>query len=132
VIAVPFIGFAVVALLAIAFATYALWRHEVKGGALLAGAIALFMLGVGGGTYWMVGRPALATRAAQGLTTHDVAGLVPYLIKRVRQYPQDVRACANGIRNHSARLTPAAAARELAKNFRRVNLDTVNFDRSIT
>src|ERR1700722_15884820 len=63
VIAVPFIGFAAVALAAIAFATYTLWRHEVKGGALLAGAIALFMLGVGGGTYWMVGRPALAARA---------------------------------------------------------------------
>src|SRR5580658_2474190 len=68
VIAVPFIGFAVIAFAAIGFATFTLWRRQVKGGALLAGAIALFMLGVGGGTYWMVGRPALATRAAQGLS----------------------------------------------------------------
>jgi cytochrome c-type biogenesis protein CcmH len=92
VIAVPFIAFAVVALAAIGFATVTLWRHKVKGGALLAGAIALFMLGVGGGTYWMVGRPALATRAAQGLATHDVGGLVPYLITRVRKEPGDLQA----------------------------------------
>jgi len=92
VIAVPFIGFAVIALAAVGFATFTLWRHKVKGGALLAGAIALFMLGVGGGTYWMVGRPALATRAAQGLSIHDVGGLVPYLIARVRQQPGDLQA----------------------------------------
>ena len=91
-IAVPFIAFAVIALAAIGFATFTLWRRNVKGGALLAGAIALFMLGVGGGTYWMVGRPALATRAAQGLATHDVAGLVPYLIMRVRKEPGDLQA----------------------------------------
>jgi cytochrome c-type biogenesis protein CcmH len=92
VIAIPFIGFAVIALAAIGFATFTLWRHKVNGGPLLAGAIALFMLGVGGGTYWMVGRPALATRAAQGLSIHDVGGLVPYLIARVRQQPGDLQA----------------------------------------
>jgi cytochrome c-type biogenesis protein CcmH len=92
VIAVPFIGFAVIAFAAIGFATFTLWRRQVKGGALLAGAIALFMLGVGGGTYWMVGRPALATRAAQGLSIHDVGGLVPYLIARVRKEPGDLQA----------------------------------------
>ena len=91
-IAIPFIAFAVIALAAIGFATFTLWRRNVKGGALLAGAIALFMLGVGGGTYWMVGRPALAARAAQGLTTRDVGGLVPYLITRVRKEPGDLQA----------------------------------------
>ena len=55
-IAVPFIGFAAVALLAIGFATFTLWRHTVKGGVVLAAAIALFLLGVGGGTYWMLAR----------------------------------------------------------------------------
>lgn len=91
-IAVPFIGFAVIALAAIGFATFALWRRNLKGGALLAGAIALFILGIGGGSYWMVGRPGLATRAAQGLSIHDVGGLVPYLIARVRQQPGDLQA----------------------------------------
>jgi cytochrome c-type biogenesis protein CcmH len=92
VIAVPFIAFALVAFAAIGFATFALWRKNAKGGALLATAIALFMLGVGGGTYWMVGQPMLATRAARGLTTQDISGLVPYLIKRVRQQPGDLQA----------------------------------------
>ncbi len=91
-IAVPFIAFIVIALAAIFFATFALWRRKEKGVALLAGAIALFMLGVGAGTYGMVGRPGLATRAAQGLATRDVSGLVPYLIARVRKEPGDLQA----------------------------------------
>ncbi len=91
-IAVPFIAFILIALAAIFFATFTLWRRKEKGGALLAGSIALFMLGVGAGTYGMVGRPGLATRAAQGLTTRDVGGLVPYLIARVRKRPGDLQA----------------------------------------
>ena len=90
--AVPFIGFAVIALSAIGFATFALIRRGSKANTVLATAIALFMLGVGGGTYWMVGRPMMATRAAEGLATHDVNGLVPYLITRVRQQPGDLQA----------------------------------------
>ena len=54
-------GLIVVALLAIGFAAVPLWRSKaLKGRCLLIGAIALFMLGVGGGTYWMLGRPYLA------------------------------------------------------------------------
>jgi cytochrome c-type biogenesis protein CcmH len=89
---VPVIGFGAVALLAILFGTFALLRGRSKGWALLAGAIALFLLGVGGGTYWMTGRPALAVRDAQGLTTHDVNGLIPFLIARVRKEPNDLQA----------------------------------------
>jgi cytochrome c-type biogenesis protein CcmH len=89
---VPIIGFIAVALLAIAFCTFALWRGRSKGWPLLAGAIALFLLGVGGGTYWLTGRPALAVRASQGLATRDVNGLVPFLIARVRKAPGDLQA----------------------------------------
>ena len=89
---VPFIGFAVVALLAIGFAIFALRKYRAKSTALLAGAIALFILGIGGGTYWMVGRPNLATRAAQGLATRDINGLIPFLITRVRKEPGDLQA----------------------------------------
>jgi cytochrome c-type biogenesis protein CcmH len=88
----PVIGFGAVALLAILFATFALLRGRGKGWALLAGAIALFLLGVGGGAYWLTGRPALAVRDAQGLTTHDVNGLIPFLIARVRKEPNDLQA----------------------------------------
>ena len=91
-IAVPFIGFSLIALLAIGFGTFALWRNRSKGIGLLAGAIALFLLGVGGGTYWMVGRPGLAARAAQGLATRNINGLIPFLIRRVHQAPGDLQA----------------------------------------
>ena len=89
---VPVIGFVVVALLAIGFTTFALWRSKVKGWALLAGAIALFLLEVGDSTYWMVGRPGLASRAAQGIATRDINGLIPFLIARVRKEPGDLQA----------------------------------------
>jgi cytochrome c-type biogenesis protein CcmH len=91
---VPYIGFAVVALVAIAFAAVPLLRAgNGKGRLLLLAAIALAMLGIGGGTYLLVGRPRLAERAAQGLNNvHDVNALVPFLIQRVRREPNDARA----------------------------------------
>jgi cytochrome c-type biogenesis protein CcmH len=90
---VPIIGFVLVALLAIAFAAVPLWRIESKKKrfALLAAA-ALAVLAIGGGTYALIGRPHLAQREASGLNTREVNGLIPYLIQRVRQYPQDARA----------------------------------------
>jgi cytochrome c-type biogenesis protein CcmH len=111
---VPVIGFVLIALLAVGFATLALWwperrpgkvgseadrfsvrprdQNKPKGWMLLAGAIALFLLGVGGGTYWIVGRPGLASRAAQGIATRDINGLIPFLIARVRKAPDDLQA----------------------------------------
>lgn len=91
---VPYIGFALVALVAIAFAAVPLLRAgNGKGRLLLLAAIALAMLGIGGGTYLLVGRPRLAERAAQGLNNvHDVNALVPFLIQRVRHEPNDARA----------------------------------------
>ena len=91
--ALPVIGFAVVALAAIAFAAVPLWRRvKGKARALLLAAVALFMLAIGGGTYYLLGRPHLALREAQGLNSRDMGALVPYLIQRVRQDPNDVRA----------------------------------------
>ena len=73
--ALPLIGFAAVALIAISFAAVPLWRR-VKGKtrALLLAAIALFMLAIGGGTYYLLGRPHLAMREAQGLNSRDMGG----------------------------------------------------------
>ncbi|HWC63416.1 MAG TPA: tetratricopeptide repeat protein [Rhizomicrobium sp.] len=88
----PYIGFGLVALLAIGFATFALWRKPGKGRPLLAGAVALFLVGVGGGTYWMVGEPGIALRSARGLGTRDINGLIPFLIERVRKQPGDLEA----------------------------------------
>jgi cytochrome c-type biogenesis protein CcmH len=90
---VPIFGFVLVALLAIGFAAVPLWRGNQKNGrVLLLGAIAIFISAIGGGTYFLVGRPHLAERSAQGLNIRDINGLVPYLIARVRAHPQDVRA----------------------------------------
>ena len=61
----PYAGLLLLALAAIAFATVAVWRAKTKGGALLTAAIALFLLGVGGGSYWILGQPGLALRASQ-------------------------------------------------------------------
>jgi cytochrome c-type biogenesis protein CcmH len=90
---VPYLGFAVLALAAIAFASFAMWRGgNRKARLLLGGAVALFLVGVGGGTYWMLGQPGLALRDAAGSNTHDVKALIPLLIERVRKYPGDEKA----------------------------------------
>lgn len=91
--AVLYLGAVVVVLAAIAFAVVPLWRAKsLKGRGVLAGALALFLLGIGGGTYWMLGQPYLAWRSAQGTETRDVNGLIGLLIKRVRAAPDDLQA----------------------------------------
>jgi cytochrome c-type biogenesis protein CcmH len=113
---VPVIGFVLVALLAVAFAAVPLWRAgKKKGRVLLLAAIALFMLGIGGGTYFLVGRPHLAERAAQGLNIHEVNGLVPYLIQRVRAHPEDAQAWRYLARAYIEASDARDAARALAK-----------------
>ena len=113
---VPVIGFVVIALLAVAFATVPLWRiTQKKGRALMLGAITLFMLAVGGGTYFLVGRPHLAERSAQGLNIREINGLVPYLIDRVRAHPEDARAWRYLGQAYMAAGDPRDAAKALAK-----------------
>ncbi len=90
--ALPVIGFVIVAALAVAFAVVPVMRLRRKKQALLLAAIALFMLGIGGGVYLLVGRPHLAARAAQGIETKDVNGLIPFLVTRVHKYPNDAKA----------------------------------------
>lgn len=88
---VPVIGFVVMALIALAFAVWPLRRAPKKGRWILGGALAL-LLGVGAGTYLMVGQPQLALRSGQGLETREVNGLIPFLITRVRKTPADLTA----------------------------------------
>ena len=91
--AVLYIGMFVVVLAAVAFAVMPLLRAKaIKGRAVLAAALALFLLGIGGGTYWMLGQPYLAWRSAQGTETRDVNGLIALLIKRVHAQPDDLQA----------------------------------------
>ena len=91
--AVPYIGFALVAAIAVVFAALPLFRIESKKTRfLLLAACALFTVGIGGGSYYLLGRPHLAQREANGLNTREVSGLIPFLIQRVRQFPNDARA----------------------------------------
>jgi cytochrome c-type biogenesis protein CcmH len=114
--AVPFIGFTVVALLAIAFVAVPLVRaQEKKNWTLLLAAITIITLGVGAGTYWLVGRPYLAQREARGLETKDPNGLIPFLIQRVRQYPNDGTAWRYLGQAYMAARDPANAAKALGR-----------------
>ena len=62
----PILVAVALAFAAIALAAVPLWRGVKGGGRLVLGAaLALFLLGIGGGTYWMVGRPYLAMRGAE-------------------------------------------------------------------
>ena len=114
----PILGFAVVAAVAIAFVASPLWRAATgKARFLLLASVAVFVLGVGGGVYWMVGRPHLAARDAKGLTNdeRDVRALIPPLIKRVRQYPNDDKAWRYLASAYMSASDPADAAKALAK-----------------
>lgn len=114
--AVPFIGFIVVALVAIAFVAVPLIRaQEKKNWLLLLAAITIVTLGVGAGTYWLVGRPYLAQREARGLETKDPNGLIPFLIQRVRQYPNDATAWRYLGQAYMAARDPGNAARALGR-----------------
>jgi cytochrome c-type biogenesis protein CcmH len=114
--AAPIIGFVLIALLAIAFAVVPLLRmKDKKRRALLLAAIALAMLMIGGGSYYLLGRPRLAQRDAEGLNVHEVNGLVPYLIQRVRRYPQDARAWRYLGQAYMSANDPRDAAKALAK-----------------
>jgi cytochrome c-type biogenesis protein CcmH len=114
--AAPLIGFVLIALLAIAFAVVPLLRmKDKKRRALLLAAIALAMLVVGGGSYYLLGRPHLAQRDAEGLNVHEVNGLVPYLIQRVRQHPGDARAWRYLGQAYMTANDPRDAAKALAK-----------------
>lgn len=113
---VPIIGFVLVALIAVAFAAVPLWRiGSMKTRILFLAAAALAVLAIGGGAYTLVGRPRLAQREAMGLKTHEVNGLIPYLIKRVRQYPQDARAWTYLGQAYMDARDPRDAAKAFAK-----------------
>lgn len=113
----PLIGFLLLALLAIAFAVVPLLRRGGRGRALLAGAIALALLGVGAGTYLLVGRPALAVRDSRKLADdeRDPRALIKPLVERVRKYPNDQRAWVYLAQAYMAAKDPANAAKALAK-----------------
>jgi cytochrome c-type biogenesis protein CcmH len=86
--------FAIIALVAAAFVAWPAWRTEAGGRAArlsLAGAVGIFVIAIGGGSYLMLGAPQLAERAVTNTKDRDYAGLIATLAHDVRRNPGDVR-----------------------------------------
>ena len=114
--ALPIIGLVLIAALAIAFAVAPLLRmKDLKRRWLLLGGIAIAMVAIGGGVYVLVGRPHLAAREAGGINTREINGLIPFLIQRVHQHPEDARAWRYLGQAYMTANDPRDAAKALAK-----------------
>jgi cytochrome c-type biogenesis protein CcmH len=87
------IAFLVLAVAAVGFVVWPVlrWKDRASAQRTLAGtAAALFVLGVGVGTYLMIGSPSLAVRNLSEPSAADLPGLVAALAQRVRERPRDV------------------------------------------
>jgi cytochrome c-type biogenesis protein CcmH len=114
--ALPVIGLVLIAALAIGFAVMPLLRMKgLKRRWLLLGSIAVLMIAIGGGAYVLVGRPHLAAREAGGINTREINGLIPFLIQRVHQHPEDARAWRYLGQAYMTANDPRNAAKALAK-----------------
>jgi cytochrome c-type biogenesis protein CcmH len=82
---------------------------------LLASAIAVFLLGVGGGVYAMLGEPSLALRDVTPPQGRDVKGLIPMLIQRVHGEPNDATAWSYLGRAYMSQSDPRDAAKAYAR-----------------
>ncbi|MFL5237648.1 MAG: tetratricopeptide repeat protein [Rhizomicrobium sp.] len=78
---------------ATAFAAWPAFRREksARAGKLLAAAVSALIWGVGGGTYLVLGNPALAVRTFAEPSSRDLPGLIAALAQRVRARPNDAR-----------------------------------------
>jgi cytochrome c-type biogenesis protein CcmH len=81
--------FAALFAVAVGFVFWPLRRRP--GRTLLGVALAALVLGVGGGSYVMLGQPVLAMRTLTGPKSTDVASLVSALAWKMRQSPEDPR-----------------------------------------
>jgi cytochrome c-type biogenesis protein CcmH len=86
-----FVGFGV---LAAAFVCWPILRRQGERAgskALLAGAVAALVLGIGGGSYLILGSPHLAARNLSNPSPQDLRGLIAALAQAVRHRPNDPR-----------------------------------------
>jgi len=81
--------FAAIALCAVAFVAWPALHVRDRRRALLAISLAMFVVGIGGGAYLVVGSPQLAREAVAGPEANGIKGLVMELAKRMRERPHD-------------------------------------------
>jgi cytochrome c-type biogenesis protein CcmH len=94
--------FSAIAITALAFVCWPLWRHTDKGQLLLVGSLAAFVLAIAAGTYVFVGHPHMALRAIEDPKRSDRLALVSKLAWRMRQQPDDPRGWLLLARAYSA------------------------------
>ncbi len=106
-----------VILLVIAAASFAVWPvlRAGRGRGLLGGAIVLFVIAIGGGTYVLLGRPELALRASRGANTQDLGSLVTPLVQHLHKVPGDMRGWTMLGRVYLTVNDPEDAAKALAR-----------------
>jgi cytochrome c-type biogenesis protein CcmH len=93
--AVAFLILALIAAVACGFVAWPIWRARgERGRFVLLAAAALFVLGVGGGLYLVLGQPQLAVRALEGEKARDLNALIGRLGVAVRTHPDDPRGWA--------------------------------------
>lgn len=84
-----------IALAACGFVAWPILRTQGgRGRFVLLAAAALFVLGVGGGTYLYIGQPQLAVRTLEGSNARDLNALIGRLGVAVREHPDDPRGWA--------------------------------------
>jgi cytochrome c-type biogenesis protein CcmH len=91
---VAFLIFALVVGLAASFAVWPVLsrrRDAKRARALLAGALGLFVAGVGAGVYLTTGAPTLALRTLDGARTKDLNGVIALIARHLRRQPDDLR-----------------------------------------
>lgn len=84
-----------VALIACAFAVWPILRRRAdRGRYVLAAAVVALVLGIGGGSYLMLGAPQLALRTLQGDDAKDLNAMIGKLAIVVRERPNDPQGWA--------------------------------------
>jgi cytochrome c-type biogenesis protein CcmH len=86
--------FGALAVLAAAFVCWPVLRRQdqrARSKLLLAAATTALVLGIGGGSYLILGSPYLAVRAFSSPSPQDLRGLIAVLARTVRSRPNDAR-----------------------------------------
>jgi len=110
--------FLALAVLAAGFAAWPFLRESARRRRfLLVGVIAAAMLGLGLGSYLMLGSPALALRTLTGPSGDDVRALVAVLAQRMRHSPTDPRGWTLLGRGYLTLGDPSDAAAAFKRGF---------------
>jgi cytochrome c-type biogenesis protein CcmH len=110
--------FAVLAMLAAAFVFWPVLREKALPGSrkmLLAVAIACAVIGIGAGSYLMIGRPDFAVRSFEPPERQTIGGLIAILVKRVHQHPDDTASWIWLGRAYETAFDPDDAAKSFAR-----------------